>query len=174
MNLRSIQFVLAFTCVLASGASAQGQDYMAMMQAMEKAKADAAQPGDETLTCGQLEQQLLVVVQDPAFQAHIESAGAEAKKQQEAMEVAKGLVAVQTLRTALMTFVPGAAMAGMTQMQAQATAQGMRGMAQMKERMARTQQMMTLMPQLMRGQRVVELAVAKNCEWAAGAGMQQP
>ena len=172
MNSRPILSVLAL--VLAGGASAQGQDYMAMMQAMEKAKAEAALPGDDQLTCGQLEEQLVTMTQDPDFRAHIEATGAEAKKRQVEMQAAKGQMAAQSLRTALMVFVPGADMVGMTQMQAQAMRQGLQGMAQMKQRMERAQQLVTMLPKLMRGQHVIELAAAKNCEWAAGAGMQQP
>jgi hypothetical protein len=34
--------------------------------------------------------------------------------------------------------------------------------------MAQGQQMMTFMPMLMRGQRLVELSIARKCEWATG------
>lgn len=172
MNLRSISLVLALS-LFAGGAWAQGQDYQAMMMAMDQAKADSARPGDDKLSCEQLEEQLVSVTQDPDFQAHVESAGANAQKQQEAMQGAKGQIALQSLRTVLMTFIPGGRMAGMAHAQAQAKAQGVQSMSQMKSRIEQAQQMMVLMPKLMRGQRVVELAAGKNCEWAAGAGMGQ-
>ena len=32
-------------------------------------------------------------------------------------------------------------------------------------------QMMAFMPKLMRGQRLIELATARKCEWATGVGV---
>jgi hypothetical protein len=40
------------------------QDYEAMMKSMERAQAEANQPGDQQLTCDQLQQQLVVIAQD--------------------------------------------------------------------------------------------------------------
>jgi hypothetical protein len=168
MKMRSISLALMLVA-----ASASGQDYQAMMQSMEEAKASASKPGDDKLTCEQLEEQLVAVTQDPEFLAHVDAAGADAQKKQAAMDAAKGQIAMQTLRAALMVFVPGGAYPGMASAQSQAKASGMKGMAQMKDRMAQAQQMAALMPKLMRGQRVVELASAKSCEWAAGAGTSQ-
>ncbi|HZO00375.1 MAG TPA: hypothetical protein VFB93_04180 [Burkholderiales bacterium] len=36
-----------------------------------------------------------------------------------------------------------------------------------QQRMQQAQEMIGIMPQMMRGQRVIELAQARNCEWAA-------
>ena len=168
MNMRCISVALVLVA-----ASAQGQDYQSMMQSMEQAQAGASKPGDDKLTCEQLEEELVAVTQDPALLAHLDAAGADAQKKQAAMEGAKGQIAMQTLRAALMVFVPGGAYPGMASAQSQAMKQGKKGMADMKDRMAQAQQMAALLPTLMRGQRVVELASAKSCEWAAGAGMNQ-
>jgi hypothetical protein len=165
MNLRCISVALA----LFVGAWAHAQDYQAMTQAMERAQADAIKPGDEKLSCEQLEEQLISLTQSPEFQAHIEATAADAQKQQAAMNVSKGQIAVQTFRTMIMTTVPGAAMPGMASAQAQAMAQGAKGMKQAKERMDQAQKMMGLMPMMMRGQRVIELGAGKKCEWAASA-----
>jgi hypothetical protein len=167
MNLRRISLAL----VLAVGA-VQAQDHQSMMQGMQEATAAAGRPGDDKLTCEQLEEQLVAVVQDPELVAHIESAGASAQKQQDAIEKGvKGQVAMQSLRTVLMSFIPGGAYGGMASAQSQAMNQGRQGMASMKDKMAQAQKMQALMPKLMRGQRVVELASGKQCEWAAGSGM---
>lgn len=168
MNFRLISLVLI---VYAGAAWPQGQDYQAMMRAMEKAQAEAAKPGDDKLTCAQLEEQLVALAQDPEIQAQAEAAGADAQKQQEAMQGVKGQIAAQTFRTVMMSTMPGAAMPGMASAQAQATAQGAKGMKQTQERMQQAQKMIPLMPKIMRGQRVIELAAAKSCEWAASAGM---
>ena len=166
MNLRRVSVALA---LFACSAWAQGQDYQAMAQAMEKAQADAIKPGDEKLSCEQLEEQLTSMAQSPEFQAYVETAGADAQKQQAAMDVAKGQIAMQTFRTVMMATVPGAAMPGMAAAQSQAMAQGAQGMKQAKERMQQAQKMMELLPMLMRGQRVIDLASGKKCEWAASA-----
>jgi hypothetical protein len=169
-TLRSTTFVLALFAV---AAAVHAQDYQAMAQAMEKAQADAAKPGDDKLTCEQLEEQLIAMTQDPAFQAHVEAAGAEAQKRQAEIDAAKGQVAMQKFRTVMMSMVPGAAMPGMAAAQAQAQAQGANAMKQNADRMQQAERMMALMPMLMRGQRVIELASAKKCEWAEAAGTPQ-
>lgn len=167
MNLRSI--CLAALAVSASGVWAQGQDYQAMVQGMEKAQAEAARPGDDKLTCEQLETEVVTAAQDPQLQAHIEAAGEDAQKQQEAMKVAKSQIAMQAIRTAMMSTVQGAALPGMASMQAEATAKGMKGMKQTLTRMEQAKQMMTLMPTLFRAQHLIELAAGKGCEWAKSA-----
>jgi len=166
MNIRCISVALA---LFAGSAWAQGQDYQAMAKAMEQAQADAAKPGDEKLSCEQLEEQLISLTQNPEFQSHVETAGAEAQKQQAAMNVAKGQIAMQTFRTVIMATVPGGAMPGMASAQSQAMAQGAQSMEQAKQRMEQAQKMMGILPMLMRGQRVIELASGKKCEWAASA-----
>jgi hypothetical protein len=144
-----------------------------MMQAMEKGQAEASKPGDEKLSCEQLEGQLVALAQDPELQAYAATAGADAQKQQEATQGLKGQIAAQTFRTVIMSTMQGAALPGMASAQAQAQAQGIKGMKQTQERMQQAQKMIPLIPKLMRGQRVIELAAAKSCEWAAGAGPGQ-
>jgi len=43
-----------------------------------------------------------------------------------------------------------------------------------QSRMDQGQQMMAFMPMLMRGQRLVELAAVRKCEWLAGLGAGVP
>lgn len=167
-----MKFITISLLLLAT--SAQGQDYQAMMQAMEKAQSEASKPGDDKLTCEQLEKQLIAVAQDSELQAYMKVAGASAQADQEAMKkAAAGPRAMQTLRTAFMAMVPGGAAAGMASAQAQAQAQGAQAAGRVQTRMEQAKQLTALMPKLMRGQRVVELAAAKKCEWATSAGMNQ-
>ena len=70
-------------------------------------------------------------------------------------------------------FVPGLGMftgraqAAAAQAQAaQASVEAARNVQQMEERM---NDMMTILPQMMRGQRLMELAQARKCDWLAGA-----
>jgi hypothetical protein len=67
--------------------------------------------------------------------------------------------------------VPGAAMGHMTASAAENQAKVAQGAARMRSRMAQGMQMMAFMPKMMRGQRLIELATALKCEWAAGVGV---
>jgi hypothetical protein len=146
------------------------QDYQAMMQAMEKAQAEANQPGDERLTCDQLQQQVVAVAQDPAFVAHVKAAGIAAEKDMVQMQAAQSEIAAKTAATIVASMVPGAAMGHMTASAVENQAKAAQSAARVQERMAQGQQMMALMPKLMRAQRLVELAVVRKCEWATGVG----
>ena len=168
-----MRMILSSVLLLLVAAPAQSQDYQAMMQAMEKAQSEASKPGDDKLSCEQLQEQLIAVTQDPEFQAHVESASASAQRDRAAMNAAAGQTAVQSLRTALMALVPGGAMAGMASAQADAQAQGAQAADRVRSRMDQAKQLTALMPKLMRGQRVFELAAAKKCDWAASARVNQ-
>ena len=110
MKPGSMTFMLALLC---ASAAVPALDHQAMALAMEKAQAEASKPGDEKLSCEQLQDQLVTVTQDPAFQSYFEAAGADAQKKQEAMKAAEGRIAVERFRTIMMAVMPGAAMPGM-------------------------------------------------------------
>lgn len=146
------------------------QDY----EAMEKAQAEADRSGDERLNCSQLQQQLAAVAQDPAFLAHVKAAGIAAEKDMAQMEVAKDEIAAKTAATVIASMSPAAAMGHMAASAAENQAKVAQGAARMQSRMADAQQMMTFMPMLMRGQRLMELAMLSKCEWVTGLGMGAP
>jgi hypothetical protein len=148
------------------------QDYQAMMKAVERAQAEANQPGDERLSCAQLQEQLVVIAQDPAFLAYVKTAGAAAEKDLAQMQVAESEIAAKSAATFIASTVPGAAMGHMTASAAENQAKAAQGAARMQSRIADAQQMMAFMPKMMRGQRLVELATAKQCEWVAGVVSQ--
>jgi hypothetical protein len=150
--------------VVAPGA----QDHEAMMKSMEKAQAEASQPGDPQLSCAQLEAQLVGIAQDPAFQAYVKAAGAQAEQDMAKMQVAQGEIAAKAAATAIASIVPGAAMGHMTANVAENQAKAAEGAARMQARMADAQQLMVFMPKLLRGQRLIELATVRKCEWVAG------
>lgn len=147
------------------------QDYQTMMKAMETAQAEANQPGDPQLTCTQLEQQLVVIAQDPAFVAHMKAAGIAAEKDMAQMQVAQSEIAAKSAATMIASTVPGAAMGHMTASAAENQAKIAQGAARMQTRMAQGMQMMAFMPKLMRGQRLIELATVRKCEWVAGVSI---
>jgi hypothetical protein len=165
--------LLAAGAFHAQTASAQAtptpsMDPQAMMKAMEAAQAEASKPGDEKLSCDRLEEQMVAVGQDPALQEHVQAAGLSAQKDQAAMQGAKGQIAMQTIQTVLAATVPGAAMGSTMASAAQAPAQQAQTAARLQSRMVQAQQMMAIMPKLLRGQRLIELAMVKKCEWAGG------
>lgn len=150
------------------------QDYQAMMEAMEKAQAQANRPGDERLSCDELQKQLVGVAQDPAFQAYVKVAGEAAQKDMAQMQGAQSEIAAKTAATVIASMVPGAAMGHMMASAAENQAKAAQGAARVQSRMADAQQMMAFMPQLMRGQRLIELATVRKCEWTAGLGAGVP
>jgi hypothetical protein len=148
-----------------------GLDYQAMMQAMEKAQADANRPGDPQLTCEQLQEQLVAIAQDPAFLAHMKETGAAAEKEMAELQRPRSAeMAARSAATMMASTVPGAAMghtaAGMAENQAKVA----QGAARMQSKMADAQKMMTFLPQMMRGERLIGLATARKCEWAENVG----
>jgi hypothetical protein len=152
------------------------QDAQAMMKAMEDAQAAARLPGDEALTCEQLEQQVTAAVQDPEFLAHVQAGGEAAQQDLAASQLSKAEVAAKTVATAAAATVPGASMTHMLAGRADNQAKVKKGQARQQAMMFRGQEALKFMPLLMRAQRLVELGLAKRCEWAAAAaeGMGAP
>lgn len=143
------------------------QDYGAMTKGMETAQLDASQPGDDKLSCDELQEQMLAIAQDPAFLEHVEAAGAAAEKDMAQMQVGKGEVAAKSAATVIAATVPGADMSHMMATAMENQSRAAQGKARREARMAQGQQMMGFMPKLMRGQRLIELGAARKCEWAA-------
>jgi hypothetical protein len=176
MKPQSIVLVIA---LLTAGAPSYGQavtpnlpqDYQSMMKSMERAQAEANQPGDQQLTCTQLQEQIVVIAQDPAFVAHVKAAGIAAQQDMAQMQVPQGEIAAKSAATMIASTVPGAAMGHMAAGVADNQAKIAQGAERVQARMAQGQQMMALMPKLMRGQRLIELGTARKCEWATEVGV---
>lgn len=174
--------IVSMVALLTVGALSYGQavmpggqqDYQAMMKSMEKAQAEANQPGDERLSCDQLQQQVVGIAQDPAFVAHVKAAGIAAEKDMAQMQVAQSEIAAKSAATIVASMVPGAAMGHMMANAAENQAKVAQGAARVQARMDQGQQMMALMPKLMRAQRLVELATVRRCEWAVGISAGVP
>jgi len=150
------------------------QDYEAMAKAMEKAQAEASKPGDEKLTCDQLQQQLVAIAQDPAYLAYVQAAGVQAQKDLAQMQVPQSEIAAKTAATMAASMVPGAAMGQVMASAAENQAKMAQSTARVQSRTDQGQQMMAFMPMLMRGQRLVELAAVRQCEWVTGLGAGVP
>ena len=157
--------------LLASAASLRAQpqaNYMELGAALQAAQAQASRPGDASLDCSGLEKELTAAANDPALQAHVQASGDAAQERAAAASrgAAGGTSAAVTLFSSI---VPGGAMAGLAADAAKAQAQQAEAAANMQTRMQQMQAMLPVLPQLMRGQRILELAQAHQCPWVQGA-----
>ena len=123
-----------------------------MATAMAAAQAKAVRPGDEALGCAAIEKELIASMTDPAIQAY----------------AAKSAAAAQLPR--------GAIGRGATTPQAAAATAGAQSaqLAQLQDPSAQLAMMTTVMPQMMRSQRLVGLAMAKGCTSLEAAAKQTP
>jgi hypothetical protein len=128
-----------------------------LQAAFQKAQVDAVRPGDEKLECDALKEEM------------IDNASKPAKKEQEAMKPGKGRVAVQTAVTVFSSVVPGGDWAAITTAQAQAPMQQAQTKQRLQEHMQMMNEMIPIMPYMMSGKRVIELAQGRSCEWAKDA-----
>jgi membrane protein involved in colicin uptake len=143
--------------------------YTDLQAGLEAAQAAANRPGDAALGCDALEKELVASVKDPAVESHVAKSGAAAKQQMAAMNAAKGRAATQTALTLFGSLVPGGAGAGLAGTAALGQAQQVEAAQNIQQRMQQAQEMIGIMPAIMRGQRVIELAQARNCDWLAGS-----
>lgn len=145
----------------------KGNDLGADMEAsLKAAEAEAARPGDEKLTCDQLQEELGKTMNNPEMKAFAQGAGEYAQKQQE--EMAKAMATQIPLGTA--TSIVGSVPGGDWVATGARMAQAAQGTAQAKKNMEmhhqQASQAMGAMPTMMRGKRLMDLAQSKKCEWA--------
>ena len=168
--MRTFVSMIAISAALAL-TSAAAQDYDAMGAQMEQSMADAqaaaVRPGDEALTCEQLEGEIATTMQDPAVQEAVAANGADAQAQMDQMNAARGQMRAQMATSLFMgiasSFIPGLGYAQMAQQQMQAAQMQRQQQQNMAQMMEMAQRMQTIMPQMMRGQRIYELGQAKQC-----------
>ena len=151
------------------------QDPQAMMAAVQSAQAEASRPGDEKLTCEELEAELGAMVNDPMVQANIAIGGAAAERDMAALAEAKKAYDAQLPASVAAGVAASAAPGGQYAAlgKAVAEAESKKGIAaeRLQERASLAAGAMDMMPQLMRGQRIIELGTARGCEFAKGAGL---
>lgn len=170
--------VLAFSLALTGGALAQPQQHTPTPQEMAAheqsveaaAQAQAVQPGDDQLSCDQLQQQMMAAVNDPTVQHSIQANGAMAMQQQaqaqQALREHQQHAAPNFIGNMISGFLPGGAAA----QTAAAAAQAQHDAAQAQQNQQQMAQMQqnndTAMPQMMRGQHLYQLAQQKHCAFA--------
>jgi hypothetical protein len=136
---------------------------------MEKAQADAIHPGDEKLDCNALQDELVTTVNKPEVQSYIQKSGAQAQKDQAASKVGGKRMLVQTAVTMFSSMAPGGDWAAIMSARAQAPVQRAQAQERLQQHIQQMNEMMTIMPDMMRGQRLIQLGQGRSCEWAQNA-----
>lgn len=166
-RMLSLGLALSFALFAGPAAAQSMEIYERMAAAMETAQAEAVRPGDEMLTCEQLESEAFSVAQDPAVQAMAVRSGAYSQAQideaNRAASSARRQMGVSMFLGLASAFVPGAGMAASLGQRAQGAMMQRQAQQNLAQSMAMAEQMIPVMPQLMRGQRVYELAQGKQC-----------
>ena len=178
--MRAFVSILAIGIAISGAALAQPrqptpQEQAAAAQAAQ-AQAQAVQPGDDQLTCDQLQAQMMASVNDPNVRSNINDAGAIAQhQQQQAMDAERRInaQAAPSLATGIVgSLIPGVAAAAAAAQNAQMQREAANAQAHAAENQAQTNRMMgdmtAIMPQMARGQRLYQLAQAKQCAFLNG------
>jgi hypothetical protein len=136
----------------------------ALEAAQARGQAEASRPGDEALTCEQIEAESIAVMNTPEMRAAmtasmVNSAQSMAQDMQNSM---MGNTAANLALGVAGQFVPGLGMVQGMMMRNQMSAQAEEGEELM---LASLRNMEIMMPALMRSQRLGELAQAQNCAY---------
>jgi len=157
---------------MADSQASMDQSVSNMMAAQSAAQAAAVRPGDEALTCDQLQAEMMAITTDPKMQAATASMGAGAQAQMDKAKAAQaGMVATGiagTVAGVAGSFIPGASFFTQGAMMAQQAAMASQMKEADRDRTKMMNDMSTMMPMMMRGQRVMDLANAKKCAFLNG------
>jgi hypothetical protein len=161
-----IRHVVLGSVLLAASAVAQdASQYQKLADAMERAQREAVRAGDENLDCAALEQQLVAAVNAPSVQDHVARSGDQAQRDMARTRPDTGRMTGQAAMTAFASLVPGGAWAGLAASMGQAAGMQAQAAQNVQQRMQQSNEMVAILPQMLRGQRVIELAQARTCEW---------
>ena len=152
---------------ISASASAQtpASTYADLQSSLTAAQAGAIRPGDESLSCEALESELVSVVKHPEVQSFVAKSGEVGRERMQAMNEAAARAATQSAVTLFSSIVPFGGWIGHAAAAAQAQAQQAQAASTIQQRMQQAYEMMGIMPYFMRGQRVIDLAQARNCAW---------
>ena len=158
---------IAMLCGICATAWAQtpATMYGDLQSSLSAAEAAANRPGDDALGCDALQIELVASAKDPAVQAFVAKSGAIAQEKMAAMNAAAAGMGTQMAMTIMSSIAPGGGWGGYGANVAQAEAAKAQAGRNMQQQMQLAQDMMTIMPQMMRGQRVIELAQRRDCAW---------
>jgi hypothetical protein len=174
---------LAAALALALSGTAHAQDGMAtagasLERTMAQAQVDAIHPGDEQLTCDAIQAEMTTTMTDPSMRAELDQMGETAQAQRERAEQQqaqqRAMVTTGIVTGVISSFVPGAGYAQGMLMQQQMREQEAQAQQGMRENESMMGNMEASMPQMMRGQRLYELAQTQNCPFLAEMEQQAP
>ncbi len=170
--LPSVVAVLLGLSALGAAYAQSGQQEMlnagtALQESQAQASAGAARPGDEMLTCDQLQAEMTSSMTSATVQDNMAAIGATAQSERERSErmmaQAKANMAANAALGVAGSFIPGASIAQGAVVQAQMRAQQKEGEKGQRAYAGMMGNMQEMMPTLMRGRRVMELAQGKMC-----------
>jgi hypothetical protein len=152
-----------------AGMEQSADDFMAAQAA---AQAAAIKPGDEALSCDQLQVEMQAITTDPRMQAATASMGANAQAQMDKAKAAQAAAVTTGIAGAAVgiagSFIPGAGFFTQGAMMAQQAAMSAQMNEANRDRTKMMNDMSGMMPFMMRGQRVMDLANAKKCAFLNG------
>jgi hypothetical protein len=161
-----LNLIVAAACASPRAPDPGANPGMELHAAMQSAQAAASRPGDQSLSCEALQAELGETMKDPAIQSFTDSAAQQAAP----VTGAPGAGAPGGAASALLgSVLPGVDAASTAAMAAQAPAMQAQTQANVQARAQQAQAMTAMLPQMMRGQRLIELAQARNCDWLSGA-----
>lgn len=169
-SLLALALASAVTPALAqSGADAMATAGERLQAVQAQAEAEAVRPGDDALDCAAMETEMQTLMSAPEMQAATASLGASAQAQMHRAQQARGQVMGQAGMGMAMgiasAFLPGLGFAQGLMMQAQMRAMQAQGEQGQRDMAASLDQMATMMPALMRGQRLYQLAQTQQCSF---------
>jgi hypothetical protein len=167
--MRSLLIALLFGAAASAASQTPATTYGNLQSSLSAAEAAANRPGDESLGCDALQSELVASAKDPAVLSYVAKSGAIAQEKMAAINAAAAGMGAQAAITIMSSIVPGGAWAGFGAGVAQGEAAKLQAARNMQQQMQLAQEVMGIMPQMLRGQRVIELAQARNCAWIAEA-----
>ncbi|MDX2237284.1 MAG: hypothetical protein NW203_06950 [Hyphomonadaceae bacterium] len=168
-----------FACIGTAHAQIDAEAQLAQMQAQQaQAQAAASRPGDEALTCEQLMAEFNTTMNDPQFRAALAQSGAWAQQRQQQMQGAQGMamagMGIGMAMGVASAFVPGLGYAQGAMMNAQAGQMQRQAQQNQADMITQAGNAQAMMPAAYRGQRLYELAQAKQCPFLAQAAQEAP
>jgi hypothetical protein len=181
-SVRAAVVAAAIALGFSASASAQpGVDPDAMIASMEaaqaQAQAGAVRPGDEALSCDQLQAEFTTVMNDPAIRQGAAELGQWAQAQQAQMNAARTRAMAQAGASMAIglasSFIPGLGYAQQAMMAAQHRAMQAQAEGNMQEAARHMGAMQAMLPAAYRGQRLYELAQARECAFLQEAPVRE-
>lgn len=183
----SLAFALAVATASAQSPTDEARRQQAVQQvfdAQAQGAASAVRAGDEDMSCEALQAEIVAIAQSPAMQNFAQGFGAQAQADLAKIEQAQAAAAEEQARAprrgvfrsmvqgAATAFTPGLGQAAASAQQAAAIAQNAQLEAETNRNveaiLGQAGNVAAMAGPAMRGQRVFELAQARNCAWLQG------